>query len=114
MPLSVLKPELVEILYQRLSKHYKQDIHTAVDIILNSIITALQQGKRIEVRGFGSFYVIDQAGRTFQNPKTKKISHYPPCKRIHFQPSPLLSNHKQTARHESGSFEAQEKNENKE
>lgn len=89
---TVLKPEFLDILHKRLPQHYKQDIALAVDIILDSITDAIERGQRVEIRGFGSFKTTIQSGRTFQNPKTHKTVHYNTCKRIHFQPSLLLSN----------------------
>lgn len=91
MAITVLKPEFLDILHKRLSQHYKQDIALAVDIILDSITKAIEQGQRVEIREFGSFFATTQSGRTFQNPKTQKTVRYDTCKRIHFQPSPLLS-----------------------
>ena len=42
----------------------------AVDIIIEAMKTALTQGKRIELRGFGVFQVRDRKRGIGRNPKT--------------------------------------------
>jgi integration host factor subunit beta len=108
MAITVLKPEFLDILHKRLPQHYKQDIALAVDIILDSITEAIAHGQRVEIRGFGSFNATTQSGRTLQNPKTHKTVRYDTCKRIHFQPSPLLSHQRVKSRQSDNSVEKQE------
>jgi nucleoid DNA-binding protein len=47
------------------------------DIILNgflaNIIESLQEGDRVEIRGFGSFFVKERQPRLVKNPKTNQI-----------------------------------------
>jgi nucleoid DNA-binding protein len=41
-----------------------------IDAILETISETLTQGKKVELRGFGSFSVKRRPGRTARNPKT--------------------------------------------
>ncbi len=47
-----------------------EDVRMAVDIILNGIGDALAQGKRVEIRGFGSIQLRYRAPKQGRNPKT--------------------------------------------
>jgi integration host factor subunit beta len=44
-----------------------------VDMVFNTMGTALVDGDRIEVRGFGSFVVKEYKGYTGRNPKTGEL-----------------------------------------
>ncbi len=61
-------------LIQRLSAQYphlrQQDIETVVNTILSSISTALINGERVELRGFGAFSVKKRDARQGRNPRT--------------------------------------------
>jgi len=48
----------------------KQEIKAVVDGVLLSIISAVAEGKRIELRGFGVFKFKSLKPRTARNPKT--------------------------------------------
>ena len=41
-----------------------------VEVIISSMVRALQHGERIEIRGFGSFHTRQRGARTGRNPKT--------------------------------------------
>src|SRR5436305_15205033 len=48
----------------------KKDAERLVEIVFESIIDSLNQGEKIELRGFGSFRVRDRGARRGRNPKT--------------------------------------------
>ena len=48
----------------------KKDAERLVDIVFESIIDSLNQGEKIELRGFGSFRVRKRGARRGRNPKT--------------------------------------------
>ncbi len=50
----------------------KKDATTIVNDILNNISTALRQGERVEIRGFGSFTTKSYKPYEGKNPKTGK------------------------------------------
>src|SRR5437016_12207126 len=48
----------------------KKDAERLVEIVFESIIESLNQGEKIELRGFGSFRVRERGARRGRNPKT--------------------------------------------
>lgn len=51
----------------------KKDAETAVTATLDTITTALKEGDKVQLVGFGSFEVKSRAARTGRNPRTKEI-----------------------------------------
>ena len=64
------KQELITTLAQKHPDLSKEDVHMAVDIILNTIAKGLAEGKRIEFRGFGSLRLRYRKPRQGRNPRT--------------------------------------------
>lgn len=64
------KSELIERLVQKNHSIAAKDIENAVKEILDQMSFALENGKRIEVRGFGSFSLHYRQPRLGRNPKT--------------------------------------------
>ncbi len=89
---TILKNELAMRIHRNFPAHLKKDINTVVDIIFFAMSEALTEGRRIEIRGFGSFSLHKQKGREFVNPKTKKYTICPPNYRIIFKPGKWLNN----------------------
>ena len=87
--MSMLKKELVDQISNDLSIH-KQDVTVAVDIILNSMTEALTNGRRVELRGFGSFSTRNRKARQTKNPRTGVIMDIGERKTIHFTMSKSL------------------------
>ncbi len=86
----MLKRDLINEVHGYFDDYYKNDISQAVDIILNNIADALMEGRRIEIRGFGSFSVRNRKPKTTKNPKTGAIMKIPERKTIHFTMSKSL------------------------
>ncbi len=51
-----------------------------VDVVFDTMSSALAQGARVEIRGFGSFKVKDYKGYVGRNPKTGKTVKVKPKK----------------------------------
>jgi integration host factor subunit beta len=64
------KSELIEQLAAKQVHLAYKDIEIAVKTILEYMAEALTQGKRIEIRGFGSFSLHYRPPRIGRNPKT--------------------------------------------
>ncbi len=65
------KAELIEGLANKLPGVLnKADAEKAINILLDDIIAALQQGERVNISGFGTFSVSVRQARTGRNPKT--------------------------------------------
>jgi len=86
----MLKRELINGVSGQLGDYYKQDVALAVDIVLEEISQALTEGRRVEIRGFGSFSVRTRKPRTTKNPKPGKMMDIPARKTLHFTMSKSL------------------------
>ena len=86
----MLKRDLVEKTTNSLDGYLKKDISKAVDIIIETMSESLDQGNRIEIRGFGSFSVRKRKARQTKNPKTGKVMNIPSRKTLHFAMSKSL------------------------
>jgi len=86
----MLKRDLVEKTTESLEGFLKKDIGKAVDIIIETMSDSLDQGNRVEIRGFGSFSVRTRKARQTKNPKTGKVMDIPPRKTLHFAMSKSL------------------------
>jgi len=87
--MSMLKKELVDQISDDLTIQ-KQDVAVAVDIILDSMVEALTEGRRVELRGFGSFSTRSRKARQTKNPRTGVIMDIGERKTIHFTMSKSL------------------------
>ena len=65
------KSELIERLTLKHELPPKQ-VEAAVKEILEQMVQSLSQGKRVEIRGFGSFSLHYRAPRVGRNPKRVK------------------------------------------
>lgn len=68
----------------------KQDVTLAVDIILGTMTRALVEGRRIELRGFGTFSTRERKPRSTKNPRTGVVMEIPERKTLHFTMSKSL------------------------
>lgn len=65
-----IKSDIVQILSKRFPQLMADDVNLAVNIILNEIGNALQQGRKAEFRAFGVFTAQKKKARLARNPKT--------------------------------------------
>ena len=65
----------------------KTDTAAVVEGFLPSVVSALQKGEHIEIRGFGTFKVVTRASRTGRNPKTGEVVRIPERPVPVFKPS---------------------------
>ena len=67
-----------------------RDIDLVVQVVLDALAEALESGRRVEIREFGSFncsFINAKAGR---NPMNGEVVHVPPKRRIRFKPGKAL------------------------
>ncbi|PHS14415.1 MAG: integration host factor subunit beta [Kangiella sp.] len=84
------KSELIERLAERQSQLSLKDVELVVKSLLEHMAQSLAQGKRIEIRGFGSFSLHYREPRVGRNPKTgqsvelegKYVPHFKPGKEL--------------------------------
>lgn len=65
------KKGLVDIVADKLDIT-KKDATIAIDTVFESITTALVEGNKVDISGFGKFEVKERAARTGINPATKE------------------------------------------
>ena len=83
------KAELVEEV-ARAAELTKKDSEVIVDEVFKNIIQALNQGDKIELRGFGSFRVRQRDARRGRNPKTGEPVDIPAKSVPYFKPGKEL------------------------
>jgi len=66
------KSDLVKSILKKNNKYKISEIETIVDLFFREIEKALSQGKRIEIRGFGSFFTKAREKRIGMNPQNGK------------------------------------------
>ncbi|RUO31712.1 integration host factor subunit beta [Aliidiomarina sedimenti] len=84
------KSELIEQLADKQPHLSPRDVERSVKEVLESLIHALSNGDRVEVRGFGSFSLHYREPRMGRNPKTgdkvqldgKYVPHFKPGKAL--------------------------------
>ena len=88
--MAMTKSELIELLARRQPHLKADDVDMSVKSLLQMMGSALAEGERIEVRGFGSFSLHYRPPRTGRNPKTgdsvalpgKHVPHFKPGKEL--------------------------------
>lgn len=83
------KAELIEEV-SRVVEMSRKESEVIVDTIFKSIVQALRNGEKIEIRGFGSFRTRERQARIGRNPKTgarvevpaKRIPYFKPGKEL--------------------------------
>ncbi|WP_323908222.1 integration host factor subunit beta [Aeromonas caviae] len=84
------KSDLIEQLTASRMHMPAKDVEAAIKEILEQMASTLQNGDRIEIRGFGSFSLHYRAPRVGRNPKTgdkveltgKYVPHFKPGKEL--------------------------------
>lgn len=69
--MTVTKAELVNILADSTGLS-KSEIEVVISSFLVHIIESLENGDRVEIRGFGSFFAKERAQRLVKNPRTSE------------------------------------------
>lgn len=69
------KSELIARLAERNPHLYQRDIERIVATVFEEITTALAEGDRVELRGFGAFSVKRRDARVGRNPRTGDTVH---------------------------------------
>ena len=87
---AITRSELVESLAEQFPQLLPRDVELAVKTLLDTMTHALAEGKRIELRGVGSFVLHHRHARTGRNPKSgekvlipeKRVPHFKPGKEL--------------------------------
>ncbi len=79
------KADLVETVAKE-AEMTKKDAEKLVEIIFDTIIETLNNGEKIELRGFGSFRLRERNARQGRNPKTGEAVEIPAKRVAYFKP----------------------------
>lgn len=83
------KAELIEEV-SRVVEMSRKDSEVIVETIFDSVVRALRNGEKIEIRGFGSFRTRQRQPRIGRNPKTGTRVEVPAKRIPFFKPSKEL------------------------
>ena len=84
------KSELVTKLFGKLPALKEEDITLSVALLLESVRVTLEKGRRVEIRGFGSFALNYRPSRNGRNPKSGEAVVVPSKYVPHFKPGKEL------------------------
>ena len=88
----MVKSELVQKLCNMHPNILRKDIEKILNVIFIEIIQSLSKGQNIEIRGFGSYKVIQRKARIGRNPKNSEKIEIPEKKAIKWKMSKILYN----------------------
>ncbi len=83
------KAELVEEV-ARSTQLTKKQAEAIVNTVFQTIVDSLKDGRKIELRGFGSFRIRRRGSRLGRNPKTGDRVEVPPKRIPYFKPGKEL------------------------
>lgn len=89
-PVTLTKSKLIASLLEQQSHLTESDVEMAVNSVLGRMVNALSEGRRIEIRGFGSMSLHHRPPRISRNPKTGEPVYVPEKYVPHFKPGTEL------------------------
>ena len=95
--MSINKKELIEIIANEQDQLPYKDIELSVKTIIESMVDSLRKGKRIEIRGFGSFSLRYRKSRIGRNPKSGESVNIDERYVPHFKPGKDLKERVKTS-----------------
>ena len=79
------RSELIERIAAKMPNLTIRDIDNIVSVVFDKLTSALAEGDRIEIRGFGAFSVRTRKPRIAINPKNKAKVEVPSKNIVHFK-----------------------------
>ena len=85
------RTELIKYLKQKNPQLNQSELENVIDIFVEKIIKTLTDGRRIELRGFGTFFVKKIKEKfSARNPKTGELIYIPEKNKVRFRASKNL------------------------
>ena len=85
------RPELIKQLKLKNPKLNQLEIETVIDSFCDNVERALKEGRKVQLRGFGTFYVKKIKERySARNPKTGELIYVPEKNKVRFRASKKL------------------------
>ena len=87
----MVRPKLIRQLKQKNPKINQSETEAVIDTFYGSIEKALIEGKKIELRGFGTFFIKKIREKySARNPKTGELIYIPEKNKVRFRASKKL------------------------
>ena len=87
------RQNLVKNLKRKNPELNKKEIEEIINIFCETIENGLKQGRKIELRGFGTFFTKKIKEKyNARNPNTKELIYVPKKNKVRFKPSRKLKN----------------------
>jgi integration host factor subunit beta len=84
------RTQLIDAIHEKSTGLTKLQVAQVVDAMIEAMTTALAQGSKVEIRGFGSFTVRQREARKARNPRTGEMVEVPAKRVPHFKPGKEL------------------------
>ena len=85
------RPKIIKNLRQKNSELSKYDIETVIDTFCKDIEKALKEGRKVELRSFGNFFIKRVKEKySARNPKTGELIYIPEKNKVRFKASKKL------------------------
>ena len=85
------RPKIIKRLKEKNPKLNQSELETILDTFSISIEEALKNGKNVELRGFGAFFIKKiKENYSARNPKTGELIYVPEKNKVRFRPSKKL------------------------
>jgi len=84
------KSQLIDAIHEKSTGLTKLQVANVVDAMIEAMRTALAQGGKVEIRGFGNFTVRQREARKARNPRTGEMVEVPAKRVPHFKPGKEL------------------------
>jgi integration host factor subunit beta len=81
----MIKSELISRIAEQNPHLYTKDAEKVVNVVFDEIAAALARGDRVEMRGFGIFFVKTWSPRPGRNPKTGESIDVPETNHVAFR-----------------------------
>jgi integration host factor subunit beta len=81
----MIKSELISRIAQQNPGLFAKDVEKIVNPLLDEIVAALARGDRVEMQGFGIFFVRTWSPRPGRNPKTGESINVPETNHVSFR-----------------------------
>jgi len=89
--MTITKADLVETISRQMAPNItKRDVGKTVQLFIDELCKTLQEGNRVEIRGFGVLSTKLRKPKVARNPKTKEPVNIPPRRVPVFKASRLL------------------------
>ncbi len=87
------RPDLIKKLKEKNPNFKKSELEVIIDTFNNSLQNALLMGRKVELRGFGTFFIKKIKEKySARNPKTGKLIYVPQKNKVRFRASKKLRN----------------------